>query len=269
MRCSNTKLIFARLKKHILNNPAFCPFDESAAINELAADLNFSLNNELHPLCSLAAKELQLHLQHQQDWEHNFGLLADAEGMVIGKMFGVLVVRTKEGKLGYLAAFSGKLAGKNHHPGFVPPIFDGLAEGVFLNKGMEALSNMSDAIRVLELAGDHSHAEEIQRLKVLRRNHSNALQDRIFEQYHFLNKAGVSKGLIQIFEHTAAGKPSAGAGECAAPKLLQYAFSNQMEPLAMAEFWWGLSPKSAHWKHAQFYPPCREKCEPILAHMLS
>lgn len=235
----------------------------------MAAGLSFSLNNELHPLCRLAATELQNHLQHQQDWEHNFGLLAEAEGTVIGKMFGVLVVRTKNGELGYIAAFSGKLAGKNHHPKFVPPIFDGLEDGGFLNTGMEELSRMSEEIRVLEALRDESLYKEIQQLKVLRRNHSNALQNRIFEQYHFLNSTGVSKGLIQIFEHTAAGKPSAGAGECAAPKLLQYAFSHEMEPLAMAEFWWGLSPKSAHWKHGQFYPPCREKCEPILAHMLS
>jgi len=54
----------------------------------------------LHPLCRLAATELQDYLQHQQDWEHNFGLLADAEGVVIGKMFGVLVVRTKAGRIG-------------------------------------------------------------------------------------------------------------------------------------------------------------------------
>jgi tRNA pseudouridine32 synthase/23S rRNA pseudouridine746 synthase len=223
----------------------------------------------LHPLCKLAASELQSHLQHQQDWEHNFGLFADAEGMVIGKMFGVLVVRTKEGQIGYLAAFSGKLAGKNHLPGFVPPIFDGLEAGGFLNAGMEELSYMSAEIRGLEALEDESLNQKVQHLKLLRKNHSNALQDRIFEQYHFLNSAGVSKGLMQIFEHTAAGKPSAGAGECAAPKLLQYAYNNEMEPLAMAEFWWGLSPKSAHWKHGNFYPPCREKCHPILAHMLS
>lgn len=263
------------LKKYSLNNnlnignSAFWSFDESNEINELARDLNFSLNDELHPLCKLAASELQLHLQHQQDWEHNFGLLADAEGMVIGKMFGVLVVRTKEGQIGYLAAFSGKLAGKNHLPGFVPPIFDGLEAGGFLNAGMEELSYMSAEIRGLEALEDESLNQKVQHLKLLRKNHSNALQDRIFEQYHFLNSAGVSKGLMQVFEHTAAGKPSAGAGECAAPKLLQYAFNNEMEPLAMAEFWWGLSPKSAHWKHGNFYPPCREKCHPILAHMLS
>lgn len=253
----------------VYESSAFCPFNDSLEIEALAAGLNFSLTEEQHPLCLLAANELQLHLQQQQEWSHNFGLSSDKEGMVIGKMFGVLVVRTKEGILGYLAAFSGKLAGKNHHDKFVPPIFDGLAAGGFLNVGMENLTQMNKEISYLESFKDQTNSSEIERLKISRKNYSNALQDRIFEQYHFLNKAGESKSLLKAFEHTAAQKPPAGAGECAAPKLLQYAFLHEMEPLALAEFWWGLSPKSAYWKHGHFYPPCREKCEPILAHMLA
>ena len=62
--------------------------------------------------------------------------------------------------------------------------------------------------------------------------------------------------------------PPAGAGECAAPKLLQYAFQQQLTPLAMAEFWWGASPKSEMKKHQQYYPACSGKCQPILKHML-
>ncbi|WP_316814804.1 hypothetical protein [Pedobacter nyackensis] len=251
-------------------NSVFSPFSESTEITELAANLSFSLETELHPLCQLAATQLQFHLKHQQDWEHNFGLLAGVEGAVIGKMFGVLVVRNKEGKLGYIAAFSGKLAGRNHHAKFVPPIFDGLEAGGFVNAGMEELSRINEKIRKLEESIETPVLlQEIQCLKTLRKNHSTALQDQIFEQYNFLNKAGQSKNLMEAFRHTAAQKPPAGAGECAAPKLLQYAFLNKMEPLAMAEFWWGLSPKSAYWKHGEFYAPCREKCAPILAHMLS
>lgn len=253
----------------VYENSAFCPFNDSLEIEALAVGLNFSLTEEQHPLCLLAANELQRHLQQQQEWSHNFGLSSDAEGMVIGKMFGVLVVRTKEGVLGYLAAFSGKLAGKNHHDRFVPPIFDGLTEGGFLNIGMEKLTQMNKEISHLESFKDRVYTSEIERLKTSRKNYSNALQYRIFEQYHFLNKAGESKSLLEAFEHTAAQKPPAGAGECAAPKLLQYAFRHEMKPLALSEFWWGLSPKSSYWKHGHFYPPCREKCEPILAHMLT
>jgi tRNA pseudouridine32 synthase/23S rRNA pseudouridine746 synthase len=250
-------------------NSVFCPFDGSIEVKEMAADLRGYLADESHPLCQLAARKLQDHLQQQTDWEHNFGFLTDTEGAVIGKMFGVLVVRTKEGQLGYLAAFSGKLAGGNHHPKFVPPVFDGLEEGGFLNAGMEELSQMSTAIKNLESPDPKQNIHEIQRLKLTRKNLSRTLQDQLFEQYHFLNKAGESKGLTAVFKNTAAGKPSAGAGECAAPKLLQYAFQHEMEPLGLAEFWWGLSPKSDYWKHGQFYPPCAEKCAPILAHMLS
>lgn len=253
----------------IFENSLFCPFDASVAVDEMAADLCGPLADESHPLCRLAASELQAYLQNQRDWEHNFGFQADVEGAVIGKMFGVLVVRTKAGRLGFLSAFSGKLAGGNHHPGFVPPVFDGLEEGGFLNTGMEELSRMGIVIRNLEFEDDIQNTPEIHELKLRRKNYSNALQDKLFEQYSFLNKAGESKGLLAVFELTQAGKPSAGAGECAAPKLLQYAFQNEMEPLGLAEFWWGLSPKSARWKHGQFYAPCVEKCAPILAHMLS
>lgn len=258
------------LMPHLIQeNTIFSPFDESVEINALAVDLNGALADELHPLCQLAAAGLQAHLQNQQDWEHNFGFTADAGGAVVGKMFGVLVVRTKEGQLGYLAAFSGKLAGRNHHPKFVPPVFDGLEPGGFLNVGMEELNQMGIAIRNLESSDQHKNEPEVRQLKLKRKNHSRALQDQLFENYHFLNRNGHSKGLTEVFEHTVAGKPSAGAGECAAPKLLQYAFQNEMQPLGLAEFWWGLSPKSAQWKHGQFYPPCMEKCAPILAHMLS
>ena len=44
-------------------------------------------------------------------------------------MFGVLIVQSAEGKVGYLSAFSGKLADSNHHEGFVPPIYDMLVDG--------------------------------------------------------------------------------------------------------------------------------------------
>lgn len=212
----------------------------------------------------LAVRNLQQYLLEQQDWSHNFGL-SENEGSVIGKMFGVLVVHTFEGEVGYLAAFSGKLAGSNHHPGFVPPIFDGMTPGGFLNDGMTALSRMSEEIRMLEQCDAQAVQDRIKILKARRRTHSMSLQNKIFDQYYFLNQAGCRKSLREIFEN---GAPPAGAGECAAPKLLQYAFQHGMRPLSMAEFWWGLSPKSATWKHGHFYPACREKCAPILAHML-
>jgi tRNA pseudouridine32 synthase/23S rRNA pseudouridine746 synthase len=167
----------------------FRPFGESIVVNALAEGLTFSLDDVPHPLCLLAANKLQLHLQHEREWEHNFGL-SSGEGAVIGKMFGVLVVRTQSGELGYIAAFSGKLAGGNHHPEFVPPVFDGLVEGGFVNAGMRELTRINEEISTLASLNDQVY---INQLKIKRKNHSVALQQRIFEQYHFLNKAGSQK----------------------------------------------------------------------------
>ena len=109
---------------------------------------------------------------------------------------------------------------------------------------------------------------EINDLKEERRTKSNALQNQLFNQYQFLNQFQTKKGLIEIFKETAFQQPPAAAGECAAPKLLQYAFLNNLQPICMAEFWWGDSPKSEIKKHNQYYPACTGKCEPILGHML-
>jgi tRNA pseudouridine32 synthase/23S rRNA pseudouridine746 synthase len=109
---------------------------------------------------------------------------------------------------------------------------------------------------------------ELNDLKEERQTKSNALQQKLFEQYSFLNKAGESKSLKSIFQDKLHERPPAGAGECAAPKLLQYAFKNKLKPIALAEFWWGKSPKSEVRKHKQYYPACYGKCKPILEHML-
>lgn len=105
-------------------------------------------------------------------------------------------------------------------------------------------------------------------LKEERKNKSNSLQNQLFEEYQFTNRFNKNKSLKSIFEQTVFQKPPAGAGECAAPKLLQFAFLNQLEPICMAEFWWGDSPKSEVRKHQHFYSACTGKCEPILGHML-
>lgn len=110
--------------------------------------------------------------------------------------------------------------------------------------------------------------EKIQIQNNIRKHKSASLQDRLFKQYNFLNIHQEKINVRHIFESTPLQKPPAGAGECATPKLLQYAFQNQIQPLAMAEFWWGQSPVSEIRKHKEFYPACRGKCEPILGYML-
>jgi tRNA pseudouridine32 synthase / 23S rRNA pseudouridine746 synthase len=216
----------------------------------------------------LAITDLQQYLQTQTDWQHPFGLSKNEEGPVIGKMFGVLVVQHQSGNIGYLAAFSGKLAGTNHHKHFVPPIYDLLAADGFLKPGMEALKLINDTIKRLQADMTAGAVEQISMLKQTRKQQSGSLQQQIFEHYHFFNQAGASKGLYELFTLPNYKNPPSGAGECAGPKLLQYAFQNELKPLAMAEFWWGQSPKSAQWKHGHYYACCKEKCEPILAHML-
>ncbi|MGH2623661.1 MAG: pseudouridine synthase, partial [Sphingobacterium sp.] len=108
----------------------------------------------------------------------------------------------------------------------------------------------------------------IEHLKSERKERSAILQQKLFDQYHFMNALKHSKSVIDIFSELNS-IPPAGAGECAAPKLLQFAYLNNLKPICMAEFWWGSSPNLQVRKHQNFYPACRGKCEPILNHMLS
>lgn len=85
---------------------------------------------------------------------------------------------------------------------------------------------------------------DIESLKTERKERSAALQQKLFGQFRMLNAKGEVKDLCTIFEQTVQKVPPGGAGECALPKLLQYAYLHQLKPLAMAEFWWGDSPKT-------------------------
>ncbi|MFN5318014.1 MAG: pseudouridine synthase, partial [Bacteroidia bacterium] len=109
------------------------------------------------------------------------------------------------------------------------------------------------------------YLHQIESLKQERKTRSAALQDWLFRQYRFLSALGSSKDLLSVFEPL---EPPAGAGECAAPKLLQYAFAQNYKPICMAEFWWGKPPLNELRVHKAFYPACRGKCKPILDFML-
>jgi len=336
---------------HLQEN-CFTAFKHPISSFQLPERFTFPFYYQPHPLCSLAAKELQTHLQTQKDWKHNFGI-ANNKTNAIGKMFGVLLVQNKDNEVGYLAAFSGKVANSNHLPKFVPPVFDMLADDGFfkteqleinrinqliadleknpqllafenaLNAEIQSSSvkvkehrermiagrknrkarrlaaktklNATDFLQLKEQLGKQSVKDknqlrdlniywgerikkaedclkplssELSNLKQQRKDLSTTLQQKLFDQYRFLNSKGISKNLSVIFKGTSRLTPPAGAGECAAPKLLQYAFKWQMKPLAMAEFWWGESPKSEIRQHLNFYPACHGKCKPILDHML-
>ena len=291
-----------------------------------------------HPLCVMAVEEVQNYLSKQSDWQ---------EELSQGKMFGVLIVQTEDGSIGYLTAFSGILAGKNIHPYFVPPVYDLLQPQGFFKIEEENISAINRRIRRLEedkkyidlrsnltqttqsaqdalsiaktqlkeakdkrellrKTGQLNAKEEaeliresqfqkaeykrlerswkdkiaslqveagnwekqIQELKTERKVRSAALQQQLFEQFRMLNYRGEVITLCDIFEQTVHKTPPAGAGECAAPKLLQQAYLHHWKPIAMAEFWWGNSPKNEVRHHGYYYPACKGKCEPILRHML-
>lgn len=342
-----------------LKPSCFTSFTQAIDAYALPQRFTFPFYYEPHPLCVLAANELQQHLETQSDWQHNFGLTGELTG-AIGKMFGVMLVQNAQGEVGYLSAFSGKLAEQNHWPRFVPPVFDMLAKDNFfhaenlqinqINEQLLAVENHPDIPRLsteleteqaqaqAELAAhrqvmidgrqsrkaqrnqlaaqlapnptdetlrenaiteaklsqesineknqlrdikrywdERIHAisqalsqltDERETLRQQRKRLSAALQQKLFEQYRFLNIKGTEKSLNGIFNSTVELTPPAGSGECAAPKLLHYAFKHDLKPLAIAEFWWGAPPKSEIRQHKQFYPACLRKCLPILGHML-
>ena len=109
---------------------------------------------------------------------------------------------------------------------------------------------------------------EIEALKRERREGSDVLQRWLFDQYVMLNAKGMRRTLIDIFARFNGTLPPAGAGDCCAPKLLQFAYAHNLRPVSLAEFWLGAPPPTEVRRHLQFYPPCRSKCYPILQFML-
>ena len=216
---------------------------------------------EPHPLCRLAAAEVQQELQRMTLTE--------------GKMFGVLVVESPPSShpspttlhpspftlhpYSFLAAYSGLLEGRNDWPYFVPPVFD----------AQQPDGHFKQEERLISAMRDDRQREE-------RRHRSQQLQLWLFDQYRFLNAHGKRRRLVDVWQDYHCSErirkkyplPPGGTGDCCAPKLLQYAYSQGLKPLCMAEFWWGPSPKTEVRQHGQFYPACRGKCKPVLTWML-
>lgn len=117
-----------------------------------------------HPLCEIAAKEVQEYLTQQTAWK---------DELEKGKMFGVLVVQTDRGEIGYLAAFSGILAGKNIHPFFVPPVYDLLQPQGFFKIEEEQISQINFRITLLEK--DEAYRKDATALSALEQEAQEAL----------------------------------------------------------------------------------------------
>ena len=312
-----------------------------------------------HPLCVMAAEEVQTFLGRQLQW---------SEELTEGKMFGVLVVRTTGSGIGYLVAYSGNIAHSNKHAFFVPPVFDLLDPDSFFVPEEQNISNINEEIELIRKNSEYLNLQEkllelktsseqkkgeaklniriakeerdrrrksnpgqeeltemtresqflkaelkrlerslreqekslrekldyfdnkINALAEERKIRSFALQRRLFDSFRVLNVKGQERSLYDIFEEEEGKLPPAGAGECAAPKLLQYAYKHKMQPIAMAEFWWEStssqilassaktslvndgqavpSRDDSLRRHGYFYPACKSKCEPILNFML-
>lgn len=236
-------------------------FSESTEGIELPTEFTDPFNYTPHPLCQLAADEVMCYINTHPEWH---------DELQQGKMFGVLVVKNAMGQLGFLAAFSGLLNKQNSLPYFVPAVYDMLNPNGHFKTEERAISLINAHIKELEAENTSSSSEEILELKKVRKRRSETLQNWLFEQFVMLNSRGERKNLIEIFQgQQKQHMPPGGAGECAAPKLLQYAFLNKLRPIAMAEFWWGNSPKNEERIHGHFYPACEQKCRPILNYMLN
>ena len=218
---------------------------------------------EPHPLCLLAAKEVQQYIATHAE------IKEDADR---GKMFGVLVVESTssasraEGESYYfLAAYSGLLAGRNDWDYFVPPVYDAQQPDGYFKTQERMISQLSSLT-------PHPSSFNPQTSKEM----SQELQLWLFHQYRLLNAHGKEKDLVEIWQNyynrpklrKKFPLPPGGTGDCCAPKLLQYAYQHGLKPVCMAEFWWGATTKTELRQHLNYYPACRGKCKPILTWML-
>jgi tRNA pseudouridine32 synthase / 23S rRNA pseudouridine746 synthase len=274
----------------------FTPFSTSTEIQSIPTSFTYPFNYEVHPIAERAAHELQSYIQSDIESQHDF--------QELGKMFGVLVVKNKNGDLGYLAAFSGKLGKKNDYERFVPPVYDMLVEQGFYREGEQAIHVVTNEVNALEAEPSYIQIQQLfktetaqsivelaefkqkqkeakqlrnqQRIEVqnlpeeeqliilkaldressilhygwkdvvkkwkdrldflaielakftdvilekkkLRRTMSLALQNKLFDNYTFLNANKEYKSVRELFYVTDDELPPSGAGECAAPKLL-------------------------------------------------
>jgi len=236
---------------------------------EIPTQLNNPFGSIISEIAKIAATELQDYIaRNESQWGHNFGFDQSMEQGVKGKMFGVLVVRKSNNDLGYLATFSGNLIADCEDNQFVPSVFDPAVDDYFINHGMTELTDLSDQIKALKANQNLKNQPRIAELKEIRKKKSYELQQKLFENYHFTNINGLTQNLIDIFSIPVHKRPAAGTGECAAPKLLEYALQHNLKPISIAEFWWGRSSKSVERVHKAYYPACQNKCRHLLEYML-
>ena len=120
------------------------------------------------------------------------------------------------------------------------------------------------ALKPLKQSNDAADAR-IRELKQQRKELSRQLQAKMHAAYNLMNFLGKSQTLQQLMPY---GLPT-GTGDCCAPKLLHYAATHNLKPLAMAEFWWGESSINGEKIPGEFYGACAERCQPLMGFLLS
>ncbi len=109
----------------------------------------------------------------------------------------------------------------------------------------------------------HELESRIQSLKQQRRQLSASYQQELHQQLSLCLAAGQPWSLASLFPQG----PPTGTGDCCAPKLLFQAGRLGLQPVAMAEFWWG--PAGSGRQPGQFYAACAERCQPLIGPLLS
>ena len=238
-----------------MDNQLFFSFKTNTSEINIPDKLNNPFGLSIPEIAKIAAKEFQKFIAiESQKWNYNFSSKK-------GKMFGVLVVKKANNTVGYLGTISGKLPNNKTCKQFAPSLFDESKDDFFLTKGMTELTKMGNEIEKSTIPN------QINKLTEQRAQKSFSLQQQLFAHYRFLNRNGTEKNVLEIFESSTQGNPPTAAGECVAPKLLQYAFKHQLKPIALAEFWWG-NLENKEKEHKTFYPACKNRCRPILEFML-
>ena len=180
-----------------------------------------------------------------------------------GKMFGFLITSTGE----TLKAYSGQICGRSDWDGYVPAIFDYLQPDGYFKTHEAIITQLNKEAEKLHGESDRKRLDEI---KAERKERSQALQRWLFSQFQITNPVGETQSVLQVFNEYAGRNrllqtiPPSGTGECCAPKLLQYANTHGMKPVALAEFWYGESPKGEVRHHGMLYEPCQSRCQPII-----
>lgn len=159
-----------------------------------------------------------------------------------GLMFGVLTACDQAGNEVLLKAFSGSLGGRRNLPHWAPHVVNDQDYDVYMKQYDQ---------NIKKLAG--------------RAQQATLSQKALSHYYNLYNLAAIDGTRIPLTSCFSTPNIPTGSGDCCAIKLLHEAFSRGLQPISMAEFFFG---NSLNRTHSAFYGPCDEKCKPILQQML-